>query len=111
MKRKIVKVITLTIIICFSASVNATPVNWNAIEVNDVEYYVQTDKSTYLLGEDVEMLYRITNLGQESITYTVSWNPVWNFWAETSGQHIWTDRKSTRLNSSHTDISRMPSSA
>ena len=84
MKRKIVKVITLTIIICFSASVNATPVNWNAIEVNDVEYYVQTDKSTYLLGEDVEMLYRITNLGQESITYTVSWNPVWNFWAETS---------------------------
>ena len=23
----------------------------------------------------------------------------------------WTDRKSTRLNSSHTDISRMPSSA
>ena len=26
-------------------------------------------------------------------------------------EHINTDRKSTRLNSSHTDISRMPSSA
>ena len=26
-------------------------------------------------------------------------------------ERIWGDRKSTRLNSSHTDISRMPSSA
>ena len=75
---------------CFSTSANATLVNWNAIEVNDVEYYVQTDKSAYLLGEDVEMLYRITNLGQESITYTLRWSPVWNFWAETGGQCIWT---------------------
>jgi hypothetical protein len=90
MKRKIVKITVLAIIMCFSTSVNAMAVNWNAIEVNDVEYYVQTDKSAYLLGEDVEMLYRITNLGQESITYTVSWNPIWNFWAETGGQHIWT---------------------
>ena len=29
----------------------------------------------------------------------------------TKGRHARTDRKSTRLNSSHTDISRMPSSA
>lgn len=90
MKTKIVKIIALTIIMFFSTSADATPVNWNAIEVNDVEYYVQTDKSVYLLGEDVEILYRITNLGQESITYTVSWSPIWNFWSETGGQHIWT---------------------
>jgi hypothetical protein len=89
-RARIVKITTLTTIMCFSTSANATLVNWNAIEVNDVEYYVQTDKSTYLLGEDVEMLYRITNLGQESITYTVGWSPIWNFWAETGGQHIWT---------------------
>ena len=38
-----------------------------------------------------------------------------NQWAELMRQYIYTldneDRKSTRLNSSHTDISRMPSSA
>jgi hypothetical protein len=50
---------------CFSVSVNATPVNWNAIEVNDIEYYIQTDKSVYELGEDVDFLYRVTNLRDE----------------------------------------------
>jgi hypothetical protein len=68
----------------------ATVVNWNSIEVNDVEYYVQTDKLTYELSEEVEMLYRITNLSQESITFTLPHHPVWNFWAEASGQCIWT---------------------
>jgi hypothetical protein len=69
---------------------NAIALNWNSIEVNDIEYYVQTDKSLYELGENVEMLYRITNLSQQSITYTSHASPVWNFWAETGGQHIWT---------------------
>ena len=32
-------------------------------------------------------------------------------WKERAWPRITTDRKSTRLNSSHTDISRMPSSA
>ena len=32
-------------------------------------------------------------------------------WTEDEGGGLWPDRKSTRLNSSHTDISRMPSSA
>ena len=35
---------------------------------------------------------------------TRRWNPKMK-------EYIFTDRKSTRLNSSHTDISRMPSSA
>ena len=34
---------------------------------------------------------------------------MWVRWYE--GVYGWADRKSTRLNSSHTDISRMPSSA
>jgi len=83
-------VLQVFFVLAVTCQARATVVNWNSIEVNDVEYYVQTDKSTYLLGEDVEMLYRITNLGQESITYTVSWSPIWNFWAETGGQCIWT---------------------
>ena len=77
-------------VLAVTCQARATVVNWNSIEVNDVEYYVQTDKLTYGLSEEVEMLYRITNLGQESITFTLPHSPVWNFWAETGGQCIWT---------------------
>ena len=35
---------------------------------------------------------------------------MWN-WLNLTGYNLLADRKSTRLNSSHTDISRMPSSA
>ncbi|MHC4412663.1 MAG: hypothetical protein ACYSW6_06805, partial [Planctomycetota bacterium] len=82
MKRKIVKITALAIIMCFSISANATPVNWNAIEVNDVEYYVQTDKSVYNLGENVEMLYKVTNLSNANVMFGFSSTPEWNFWVE-----------------------------
>ena len=36
--------------------------------------------------------------------------PIWSGITHTAGHYL-SDRKSTRLNSSHTDISRMPSSA
>jgi hypothetical protein len=64
-------------------------VNWNSIEVNNVEYYVQTDKSIYDLGENVEMLYRITNHSENSITYSFGRDPVWNFWVEENGNNVW----------------------
>ncbi len=67
----------------------ALAVNWNSIEVNDVEYYVQTDKSVYELGENVEMLYRITNLGEESVTYNFGRSPEWNFWVDKDGDNTW----------------------
>jgi len=34
-------------------------VNSNSITQNNIEYYMQTDKSVYDLGENVEMLYRV----------------------------------------------------
>ena len=37
-------------------------VDSNSIVKDGIEYYIQTDKSVYNLGEDVEILYRITNL-------------------------------------------------
>jgi hypothetical protein len=70
MKRKIIEVIALTIMMCYATSVNATAANWNATEVNDIEYYIQTDKSTYSLGENVEILYRVTNLRDEEWTFS-----------------------------------------
>jgi len=30
--------------------------------ISGIEYYMQTDKSVYKLGEKVKMLYRVTNL-------------------------------------------------
>ena len=43
------------------------------------------------------------HLGDNAVVKTVSWKP--------DAEQPSKDRKSTRLNSSHTDISRMPSSA
>jgi hypothetical protein len=45
---------------CADAAVNS-----NSIIEDGIEYYVQTDKSVYDLGEDVEMLYKVTNLRSE----------------------------------------------
>jgi hypothetical protein len=82
MKGKIVKMTVLAIIVCFSTSVNATSVNWNSVEVNDIEYYMQTDKAIYNLGENVEMLYKVTNLSNANVMFGFGGDPEWNFWVE-----------------------------
>jgi hypothetical protein len=86
---KIVKITVLAIIVCFSASVNATPVNWNSVEVNDIEYYMQTDKAIYNLGENVEMLYKVTNLSNANVMFGFGGDPEWNFWVEKDGDYVW----------------------
>ena len=83
------RVIMATVGMFLSLAIDAKAINSNAIQLDGIEYYIQTDKTTYLLGENVEMLYRITNLGQQSVTYTASWIPIWNFWVESSGQSVW----------------------
>ncbi|MBA7477678.1 hypothetical protein ES707_13092 [subsurface metagenome] len=44
-------------------------VNSNSKVEDGIEYYIQTDKAVYNLGENVEMLYRVTNLGAEDVTF------------------------------------------
>ena len=46
---------------------NTVPVNSNSIVKDGIEYYMQTDKSDYDLGENVQMLYRVTNLRDVSV--------------------------------------------
>ena len=46
---------------CSKNPVKSEPVNSNSIIKDNIEYYIQTDKSVYKLGEKVEMLYRVTN--------------------------------------------------
>jgi hypothetical protein len=44
-----------------------TPVNSNSAVKDGIEYYIQTDKPVYHLGEDVQMLYRVTNLSENPV--------------------------------------------
>jgi hypothetical protein len=72
------------------APIATATLNSNSIVQYGIEYYVQTDKSIYELGENVEMLYRVTNLRDEDVTFHFGGSPVWNFWVEKNGENIWT---------------------
>ncbi|MHC5061885.1 MAG: BsuPI-related putative proteinase inhibitor [Planctomycetota bacterium] len=62
----------------------------NSLIVDDIEYYMQADDSIYDLGEDVEMLYRVTNFSDEEVSFTFGGDPEWNFWVEKDGETTWT---------------------
>ena len=58
---------------CGKNPLNSEPeLNSNSIIKDNIEYYVQTDKKEYKLGESVEMLYRVTNLRDKAITFKFS---------------------------------------
>jgi len=71
------------------ARATIVPFDSNSIVKDYIEYYIQTDKSIYNLGENVEMLYRVTNMGVEDVTFEFPYSPEWNFWVEKDGEHIW----------------------
>jgi len=53
-----------------AVNVHANPaVNWNAVVADNIEYYTQTDKAVYVLGDNVDILHRVTNLRDEEITF------------------------------------------
>ena len=68
-KKSLKKVICAGISILFmTASAKATLVNSNSIVQDGIEYYIQTDKAVYNLGDNVEILYRVTNLTENPIS-------------------------------------------
>ncbi len=88
--KKTISVIALVVILLgIAPQAMATAVNSNSKIQDDIEYYVQTDKAVYDLGENVEMLYRITNLSVEDVTFGPLPMPEWNFWVEKDGEYIW----------------------
>jgi len=52
--------------------------NSNSVVKDGIEYYVQTDKSVYHLGEDVELLYRVSNLSEDDVEFIFSYGPLEN---------------------------------
>jgi len=67
----------------------AHAVNSNSKILDGIEYYVETDKAIYQLGETVEMWYRITNLSTQNVTFTLPQSPAWSFWVMKDSGQIW----------------------
>jgi hypothetical protein len=62
--------IALAVMLLGIAPIAMAVLNSNSVIEDDIEYYVQTDKSIYDLGENVELLYRVTNLRGEEWRFT-----------------------------------------
>ena len=67
MKREIISISALILLLGTAQVARATLVDSNSIVKDGVEYYLRTDKFVYDLGEDVVMLYRVTNLTENTI--------------------------------------------
>ena len=79
-------------ILFMTVSAKATLVDSNSsIVVDNIEYYMQTNKSFYDLGENVEMLYRVTNLGVEItiFDFPLAESEQCLFTVEEEGVRIW----------------------
>jgi len=63
--------------------------NINSIIKDNIKYYVQTDKKIYSLGENVEMMYKVTNLSDENVKFIFSTQPVFNFFILKDENVIW----------------------
>jgi hypothetical protein len=83
------KRIFVVLVLGFAGIARANLVDSNSIIQDGIEYYIQTNKSVYDLGENVEILYRVTNLRDESVTFDFGWYPVYQFWVEKEGEQIW----------------------
>ncbi|MHC5073520.1 MAG: PEP-CTERM sorting domain-containing protein [Planctomycetota bacterium] len=79
----------ITVILIILGQANGTLVNSNSIVVDEIEYYMQTDKAVYDLGEEVDMLYRVTNLGAEEVTFHFTDLVTHYFTAKYDGNLIW----------------------
>ena len=63
--------------------------NINSIIKDNIEYYMQTDKKDYKLGENVEMLYRVTNLGNKEVYFGFPTNKHYHFRVKKGVNKIW----------------------
>jgi len=81
-------IVTLVLAGCARANL----VDSNSVVEDGIEHYIQTNKSIYDLGEDVEMLYRVTNLGDEIVEFIFNNRPLYDrsdYMVEKDGERIW----------------------
>ena len=77
------------VILAVAGCARANLVDSNSIFVDGIEYYIQTDKFVYDLGENVEMLYRVTNLRDEEVTVHFLDQVQYYFTVKDNGNLIW----------------------
>jgi hypothetical protein len=66
MKRAILA-IGFVVLVLETAQLAFAGIDSNSIINNGLQYYIQTDKSVYVLGENVNILYRVSNLTNGNI--------------------------------------------
>ena len=89
-KKSLKKLICASLSILFiTASAKATLVNSNSIVVDNIEYYTQTNKSVYDLGESVEILHRVSNLRDEPLTFVFAYQQQCHFEVWDAETRIW----------------------
>jgi hypothetical protein len=91
LRRKSMKIRFLAMVIVLIAAVsfvNAAIVS-NSLVVDDIEYYIETNDSMYDLGENVEMLFRVTNLRNQDVDILCSRDPEMNFLIQQNGETVW----------------------
>jgi hypothetical protein len=72
MKNAVIIIGCVLLVLGIAPVVMAIP-DSNSIVLDGIEYYIQTDKSIYNLGEDVNLLYRVTNFRSDE--WTVGYMP------------------------------------
>jgi hypothetical protein len=88
MKKAIITIGLVSLILGIAPFAMAVP-NSNSIVEDGIEYYVQTDKSVYNLGENVEMLFRVTNLTDEDVQIGCSRTGEFNLLMEKNDESVW----------------------
>ncbi|MHC4132435.1 MAG: BsuPI-related putative proteinase inhibitor [Planctomycetota bacterium] len=76
-------------VIIQASEAKAILVNSNSIVVDNIEYYMQTNKTVYNLGENVEMLYRVTNVGTEDVLFWFNDQVQYHFEVKQNVTIIW----------------------
>jgi len=56
------KLFSIVLVLALAGCARGNLVNPNSVVEDGIEYYLQTDKYIYDLGENVQMLYRVSNL-------------------------------------------------
>ena len=60
-----------------AATITDSP-NANSIVQDNIEYYIQTNKAVYDMRENVQMLYRVTNVNEENVQFIFIYGPLDN---------------------------------
>jgi hypothetical protein len=88
MKYAIITIDLMVLMLVIPPIAMAVP-NSNSIIEDGIEYYLQTDKSVYNLSENVDMLFRVTNLRSEDVLIGCSRSGEFNFLVEKNDDTIW----------------------